>query len=119
MWKRKLAASLLCLSLVFTSGLALAEEDVSYEQQEANKHEHEQKMELTKKQQKKVAPYVEKAFKSKREMIKKYMEVGALDKEKGEKWLKKIDEKERMMKERGYSLYCPKKYKHREDREEQ
>lgn len=118
MWKRKITASLLCFSLLFTCGLAVAEEDGSTEQQEVNKQY--QKMELTKKQQKQVAPYVKKAFESKREMIKKYMEVGALDKEKGEKWLKKIDEKEKMMKEQGYSLYCPKykeKQKYRDEEE--
>lgn len=116
MWKRKLAASLLCFFILFTFGIAGAEEAVFPEDQEVTKEE--QRMELTKKQQKEVAPYVKKAFDSKREMIKKYMEIGALDKEKGEKWLKKLDEKEKRMKEQGYSLYCPKhKYRGKEDKD--
>lgn len=113
MYVRKIVSILLCLGLVLSSGLVLAEEGEPQQVEQRDKYEVK---ELTKRQQKKVAPYVEKAFESKREMIKKYIEVGALDKEKGEKWLKKIDEKEQKMKEQGYSLSCP-RYK-RMDKEQ-
>lgn len=105
MWKKKLVAGLLCCSIIVSSGLALAEEDYTNDRDNAPKQE--QKMELTKKQQKEVAPFVEKMFESKRAMLQKYMEVGAVDKELGEKMLKRMDEKQQKMKEEGYALYCP------------
>ena len=103
---KKLVISLLAILLLSMTVLGVANAET-----DAKEQMDKPAVELSEKQQKKLAKLHQQIFKKKKKLIDKYVEYGVITKEKGDKIIAHMEKHMRELEKNGYIPDC--KYKHK------